>query len=80
MAEDSAATHVRLTAAWRAVGSRLLAEGYDPLNVTETISPQRWRAGRGSATVKRLPSAFRAVADEIAAAPQPDFGREPHAA
>jgi hypothetical protein len=80
MAGDAEATQAQLAAAWRAVGNRLLAEGYDPLDVTETMLAVALASWSGLRDREAAAQRLRAVADEIAAAPQPDFGREPDAA
>jgi hypothetical protein len=80
MAGNAEGTHARLTAAWRAVGSRLLAEGYDPSDVTETMLAVALASWSGLRDREAAAQRLRAVADEIAAASQPDSGRKPDAA
>jgi hypothetical protein len=80
MAEGSEETRTRLAVAWRAVGNRLVAEGYDPHDVTETMLAVALASWSGLRDREAAAQRLRAEADEIITAPQWDSGREPEAA
>jgi hypothetical protein len=80
MAGDCKDVRAQLAAAGRAVGNRLLAEGYDAHDVTETMLAVALASWSGLRDREAAAQRLRTVADEIMAAPQPASGHEPEVA
>jgi hypothetical protein len=67
MAVDSEQARARLTAAWRAVGNRLLAEGYAPGDVTDTMLSVALASWSGLRDREGAARRLRAIADHLLA-------------
>ena len=65
MAGESEEVRPKLTAAWRAVGSRLLDEGYAPADVTETMLAVALASWSGLRDRESAARHLRAVADHL---------------
>jgi hypothetical protein len=76
MAGESEDVRAKLTASWRAAGNRLLAEGYSPADVTETMLAVALSSWSGLRDREAAARHLRAVADHLLAAEreQPQTG------
>ena len=76
MTEVDQGTPEQLANAWRAVGKRLLAEGYDPALVTETMLTVALKSWVGLRTPEDAVRRLRSLADRLEQNQQADLPPE----